>query len=117
MDGVKKHNDDLSVVMSFGRGFRGQFQELFMKIVHYPIHPQGVVLLPTVFKVITGVNRIGWAMLIFLCAYLSNVAFSLYYNIKILLQPFNREKAINCLGIVKAGGGGKFSEYGGDQVS
>ena len=34
-------------------------------------------------------------MLIFLCAYLSNVAFSLYYNIKVLLQPFNRDKAIN----------------------
>lgn len=39
--------------------------------------------------------NVGWAMLIFLCAYLSNVAFSLYYNIKILLQPFSRDKAIN----------------------
>ena len=34
-------------------------------------------------------------MLIFLCAYLSNVAFSLYYNIKVLLQPFDRQKMIN----------------------
>lgn len=34
-------------------------------------------------------------MLIFLCAYLSNVAFSMYYNIKILLQPFDKQKIIN----------------------
>ena len=39
--------------------------------------------------------NIGWAMLIFLCAYLSNVAFSMYYNIKILLEPFDKEKIIN----------------------
>ena len=45
--------------------------------------------------VLNNLINIGWAMLIFLCAYLSNVAFSLYYNIKILLQPFNRDKAIN----------------------
>ena len=34
-------------------------------------------------------------MLIFLAAYLANVAFSLYYNIRILLQPFDKNKAIN----------------------
>ena len=39
--------------------------------------------------------NIGWAMLIFLCAYLSNVAFSMYYNIKILLEPFDKQKVIN----------------------
>lgn len=39
--------------------------------------------------------NIGWAMLIFLCAYLSNVAFSMYYNIKILLEPFDKQKIIN----------------------
>ena len=38
--------------------------------------------------VLNNLINIGWAMLIFLCAYLSNVAFSLYYNIKVLLQPF-----------------------------
>lgn len=38
-------------------------------------------------------QRLG--MLIFLCAYLSNVAFSLYYNIKVLLQPFDKQKMIN----------------------
>lgn len=36
---------------------------------------------------------LGYA--IFLCAYLSNVSFSLYYNIKILLEPFSKEKLIN----------------------
>lgn len=45
--------------------------------------------------ILTNLTNIGWAMLIFLCAYLSNVAFSLYYNIKVLLQPFDRDKAIN----------------------
>ena len=40
--------------------------------------------------IMNNLINIGWAMLIFLCAYLSNVAFSLYYNIKILLQPFGR---------------------------
>lgn len=45
--------------------------------------------------VLNNLINIGWAMLIFLAAYLSNVAFSLYYNIKVLLQPFDRNKAIN----------------------
>lgn len=45
--------------------------------------------------ILANLINVGWAMLIFLCAYLSNVAFSLYYNIKILLQPFSRDKAIN----------------------
>ena len=33
-------------------------------------------------------------MLIFLCAYLANVAFSLWYNIKIRKEDFEREKLI-----------------------
>lgn len=37
----------------------------------------------------------GWAMLIFLCAYLSNMSFSLYHNIKQLGQPFDYNKLIN----------------------
>lgn len=45
--------------------------------------------------ILNNLVNIGWAMLIFLCAYLSNVAFSLYYNIKVLLEPFDRGKAIN----------------------
>ena len=45
--------------------------------------------------ILHNLTNIGWAMLIFLCAYLSNVSFSLYYNIKILLEPFSKEKLIN----------------------
>ena len=45
--------------------------------------------------ILNNLTNIGWAMLIFLCAYLSNVAFSLNYNIKVLLEPFDRGKAIN----------------------
>lgn len=42
--------------------------------------------------ILHNLTNIGWAMLIFLCAYLSNVSFSLYYNIKVLLEPFSKEK-------------------------
>ena len=42
--------------------------------------------------VLNNLIDIGWAMLIFLAAYLANVAFSLYYNIRILLQPFDKER-------------------------
>ena len=44
---------------------------------------------------IANLINIGWAMLIFLCAYLSNVSFSMYYNIKIMLEPFSKDKLIN----------------------
>ena len=40
------------------------------------------------------VINIGWAMLIFLAAYLANVAFSLWYNIKILHESFDKDKLI-----------------------
>ena len=55
---------------------------------------------------IDNLVNIGWAMLIFLCAYLSNVSFSLYYNIKVLLEPFSKEKLINSG--LKIWSGGKF---------
>lgn len=45
--------------------------------------------------VLLNLTNIGWAMLIFLSAYLSNVAFSMYYNIKILMEPFDKQKIIN----------------------
>lgn len=45
--------------------------------------------------ILNNLINIGWAMLIFLCAYLSNMAFSMYYNIKILLEPFDKNKLIN----------------------
>ena len=41
-----------------------------------------------------NLTNIGWAMLIFLCAYLANVAFSLWYNIKIRKEDFDRKKLI-----------------------
>jgi len=44
--------------------------------------------------VITNLVTIGWAMLIFLAAYLANVTFSLWYNIKIQKEQFSREKLI-----------------------
>ena len=45
------------------------------------------------FEIIIGnLVKIGYAMAIFLCAYLANVVFSLWYNIKINCEPFSREK-------------------------
>lgn len=45
------------------------------------------------FEIIIGnLIKIGYAMAIFLCAYLANVVFSLWYNIKINREPFSREK-------------------------
>ena len=38
--------------------------------------------------IMNNLINIGWAMLIFLAAYLSNVAFSLYYNIKNFASAF-----------------------------
>ena len=38
--------------------------------------------------------NIGWAMLIFLAPYLANVAFSLWYNIKIQHEAFDKDKLI-----------------------
>lgn len=40
------------------------------------------------------------AMLIFVCAYLANMCFSLYLNIKILKQPFDKNKILTS--IIKA---------------
>ena len=45
--------------------------------------------------VINNLINIGWVMLIFMCAYLSNVSFSMYYNIKILMEPFDKAKLMN----------------------
>ena len=45
------------------------------------------------FEIIIGnLIKIGYAIAIFLCAYLANVVFSLWYNIKINCEPFSREK-------------------------
>ncbi len=45
--------------------------------------------------ILHNLENAGWAMLIFLCAYVSNMAFGLYHNIKQLKQPFDKEKLIN----------------------
>ena len=45
--------------------------------------------------ILHNLENAGWAMLIFLCAYVSNMAFGLYHNIKQLQQPFDKEKLIN----------------------
>lgn len=46
-------------------------------------------------NILHNLTNIGWAMLIFLCAYLSNMAFSMYYNIRILTNPFDKQKILN----------------------
>lgn len=45
-------------------------------------------------SVIENMISVGWSMLIFLAAYLSNVTFSLWYNIKLLNEPFDRAKLV-----------------------
>lgn len=46
-------------------------------------------------SIVENLVSIGWSMLIFLSAYLANVTFSLWYNIQLLHEPFDREKLIN----------------------
>lgn len=50
-------------------------------------------------EILTNLASIGYAMLIFVCAYLANMAFSLWYNIESLKQSFEKSKMIK--GIVK----------------
>ena len=42
-------------------------------------------------NIFNNLLNIGWAMLIFLCAYLSNMAFSIYYDVKILSRAFDKQ--------------------------
>lgn len=44
--------------------------------------------------IIENLINIGWAMLIFFTAYVANVAFSLWYNIKIKHQRFEKNKLL-----------------------
>lgn len=46
-------------------------------------------------NVLGNLLNMGYAMGIFLCAYLSNMAFGLYHNVKQLGQPFEKERLIN----------------------
>lgn len=45
-------------------------------------------------SILENLISVGWSMLIFLAAYLANVTFSLWYNIKLQKEPFDREKLI-----------------------
>ena len=62
---------------------------------HSPKSPKIEGGITMVNALIANLINIGWAMLIFLCAYLSNVSFSMYYNIKIMSEPFSKDKLIN----------------------
>ena len=45
-------------------------------------------------SIVENLVSIGWSMLIFLSAYLANVTFSLWYNIKLLHEPFDRAQSV-----------------------
>ena len=45
-------------------------------------------------SILENLMSVGWSMLIFLAAYLANVTFSLWYNIKLQKEPFDRAKLI-----------------------
>lgn len=45
--------------------------------------------------VLTNLYSVGIGLAIFLCAYLANMSFSIYYNIKILGETFSRNRIIN----------------------
>lgn len=45
--------------------------------------------------ILTNLTYVGIGAALFLAAYLSNMAFSLYYNIKILSEKFEKDKIID----------------------
>lgn len=46
-------------------------------------------------NMLSNLLNMAYAMGIFLCSYLSNMAFGLYHNVKQLGQPFERDRLIN----------------------
>lgn len=48
-------------------------------------------------SLLENLYSVGIGLGIFLCSYLSNVSFSMYYNIKIIGQSFNKNKLINSI--------------------
>ena len=46
-------------------------------------------------QVLENLSHVGIGLIIFILAYVSNMSFSLYYNIKILGEPFDYHKLIN----------------------
>ena len=47
--------------------------------------------------IIQNLINVGWALLIFLAAYLANTVLSIWYNTKVLLERFSKEKLIPAL--------------------
>ena len=48
-------------------------------------------------SVLVNLQNVGIGMLLFFMAYISNMAFSIYYNIKVLGQSFNKQKMITSI--------------------
>lgn len=44
---------------------------------------------------IQNLTDVGWSMLIFICSYLSNMAFGIYHNVKQVGQAFSTTKILN----------------------
>lgn len=51
--------------------------------------------------IIDNLINVAYALMLFLCAYVSNMCFSMYLNIKLLKQKFDKNKLLNSL--IKAG--------------
>lgn len=48
-------------------------------------------------SVLVNLQNVGIGMLLFFMAYISNMAFSIYYNIKVLGQSFNKQKMVTSI--------------------
>ena len=46
-------------------------------------------------SILTNLYSVGIGLVIFLCSYLSNMSFSIYYNIRILGETFEKNRIIN----------------------
>ena len=47
--------------------------------------------------VLENLSSVGIGLAIFLCSYLSNMSFSIYYNVRILGETFERNRIINSI--------------------
>ena len=46
-------------------------------------------------QILLNLENTGYAMIIFLCAYLANMLFGTWHNVKVLNQPFDKWKILN----------------------
>lgn len=58
--------------------------------------------------IINNLASVGWGLLIFLMSYLSNMSFSIYYNVRILGETFSAEKIKKSLVKIICFGAGTF---------